>query len=174
MNLLIHIRNGDELAFQQLFEACREKVFNYFVKKTNNRHDAEDLLQTTFLRLWKYRKSLSDDYLIDQHLFHIARTVLIDYIRRQNKVQLIKKAAAEIPQSTHPREIFSESKAIEGILKKMPALRRKVFILHKMEGYSYKEIALKLSVDVKSIDNNISRALKQIRKALMGFFILFF
>ena len=119
MNLLIHIRNGDELAFQQLFEACREKVFNYFVKKTNNRYDAEDLLQTTFLRLWKYRKSLSDDYLID-------------------------------------------------------ALRRKVFILHKMEGYSYKEIALKLSVDVKSIDNNISRALKQIRKALMGFFILFF
>ena len=174
MNLLIHIRDGDEVAFRQLFDGHKEKVFNYFVKKTNNRYDAEDLLQTTFLRLWKYRKSLSGDYLIEQHLFHIARTVLIDYIRRQNKVQLIKKAAAEIPQSTYPREISLESKAIEGILKKMPELRRKVFILHKIEGYSYKEISQKLSVDVKSIDNNISRALKQICKALLVFFTLFF
>ncbi|HTN05886.1 RNA polymerase sigma factor [Agriterribacter sp.] len=174
MNLLVHIRNGDEFAFRQLYEACKEKVLNYFVKKINSGHDAEDLLQNTFLRLWKYRKSLSDDYLIEQHLFHIARTVLIDYIRKQNKVQLIKKAAAEIPQSALPQETFLESKALEGILKKMPELRRKVFILHKMEGYSYKEIAHKLSVDVKAIDNNISRALKQIRKALLLLFIYFF
>lgn len=174
MDLLINIRDGDEFAFKQLYETYKEKVYNYFVKKINSQDDAEDLLQNTFLRLWKYRKSISGEYLIDQHLFHIARTVFIDYTRSQNKVQRIKIAAVNISQSgMAAQETCLERKSIERILKNMPELRRQAFILHKIEGYSYKEVADRLSVNVKSIDNNIARALKQIRKAMLVFFIFF-
>lgn len=175
MNLLENIRDGDEFAFKQLYEANKEKVFNYFLKKVNCSQDAEDLIQNTFFRLWKYRKSISENYLIDQQLFHIARTVFIDFTRRQNKINRIRQVATNIPQSySGTQESILEQKSVERILKEMPELRRKAFILHKIEGFSYKEVASKLSVDVKSIDNNISRALKQIRKAMVTSILFLF
>src|SRR3954463_11206311 len=79
------IKRGDEFAYEQAYIRYREKVYFYFLKKTKSDEDAKDLLQVTFLKLWQYRQSLSADYLIEQHLFQIARTVFIDYLRRQNK-----------------------------------------------------------------------------------------
>ena len=65
-------------------QSC-DKVLSYFLKKTKSPEDAKDLVQTTYLKLWQYRASLSNDFLLDQHLFHIARTVFIDYLRKQNR-----------------------------------------------------------------------------------------
>ncbi len=172
MGLLNEIKYGNEIAFRQLYNDYKVKVYNYFIKKINNRNDAEDLLQNTFLRIWKYRESLNGQYSPDQQIFYIARTVFIDYTRSQNKLYKIKKAATETPFSEEPiQELLLENKSIHNVLIQMPELRRKAFIMHKIEGYSYKEIAQKLSVNVKSIDNNIARALKQIKKAMLTFFM---
>src|SRR5215218_7466259 len=78
------IKNGDTFAFEQAYTQLSGKVYGYFLKKTKSPEDAKDLLQTTFLRLWKYRQSLSPNFLFDQHLFQIARTVYIDYLRKEN------------------------------------------------------------------------------------------
>lgn len=175
MSLLQNIKDGDELAFRQFYEVYKEKLFNYFLKRTNFSCDAEDLLQNTFLRVWRYRASLNANYLPDQQLFHIARTVFIDYTRRQNKVENIRRASEKMDISQQPlQEAMMENRQLQSVLLKMPELRRKAFVLNKIEGYSYREIADVLSVNVKSVDNNISRALKQIRKAMLSFAIFFF
>jgi len=85
------IKRGDAFAYEQAFVQYRDKVYFYFFKKTRSSEDAKDLLQITFLRLWKYRHSLSEDYLLEQHLFQIARTVFIDYIRHENKVVKVQR-----------------------------------------------------------------------------------
>lgn len=171
MDLLSALKNDDELAFEQIFLNSKEKVLHYFIKKTGCATRAEDLLQNTFLRLWRYRASLNEEYLLDQHLFNIARTVFIDYTRSQNKLKkveaLVKREVAAMRE-----EVKSEldKEKLEQILKEMPELRRKAFVMHKVEGYSYKEIAEQLSLNTKTVDNHISRALKQIRKAFTSFF----
>lgn len=176
MNLLLEIQKGNEFAYRQLYDKYKVRVFNYFMKKVANEPDAEDLLQDTFLKLWRYRKLLNENYNEGQQLFYIARTVFIDYTRRQNKLCLIRKAVDIPPVLQLPfQESLIAHKEIQNILVKMPELRRKAFIMNKIEGFSYKEIARVLSVNIKTVDNNIARALKQIKKALLLFsFFLFF
>src|ERR1700759_3674557 len=88
--MIEEIKEGNAAAFEHLYNLYKEKLLAYFLKKTNSVEAAKDLMQTTFFKLWQYRKSLSADYLPEQQLFYIARTVFIDYLRKESKQQKIK------------------------------------------------------------------------------------
>jgi RNA polymerase sigma-70 factor (ECF subfamily) len=169
------IKKGDAFAYEQAFVQYRDKVYSYFLKKTRSAEDAKDLLQITFLKLWKYRHSLSEEYLLEQHLFRIARTVFIDYMRRENKLAKVQKTIKE-KFETHPAIYTSTDFDLQPHLGKalssMPELRKKVFELNRLQGYTYKEIAEMLSISVKSVDNNLTKALKQLRKMFILLLLL--
>ena len=162
------IKEGDESAFELAYMKWRAKGFQYFFRKTGSEEDAKDLIQSVFLKLWLHRGSLNGDFSLDQQLFYIARNVLIDYIRKANKQQEINtnfsisvsKDSLENYQSME----FDTRKQIRQILNKMPEMRQKVFQLHKLEGYSYKEIAEFLCITEKSVDNHLAKALKRLRR----------
>jgi len=161
------LKRGDLFVFQQVYTQYSNKVYSYFKKKANSDEDARDLLQTTFLKLWQYRKSLSDDYLLEQHLFHISKTVFIDYLRKQNKRTYLQKemlAKAKAADYCNSSSSYSVAAQLNAALALMPEVRRKVFELNKLHGYSYKEIAELLSISVKAVDNNLAKALKELRK----------
>ncbi|HEY9256344.1 RNA polymerase sigma factor [Chitinophaga sp.] len=168
MELVSAIKQGDELSYEQAYISCRDKVFYYFLKKTRSEEDASDLLQTTFLRLWQYRSSLNEDYSLDQHLFNIAYTVYVDALRRQQKVMRIDHAlhteAPEEAVAIDPVEQKEMDHRLQVLLEQLPPERKKVFILHRLEGYSYKEIAAELSISVKTVDNHVARAVKYLKK----------
>jgi len=165
------IKKGDELAFAQVYEQHRARVYGYMLKKTRSPEDARDLLQTVFLRLWKYRASLSEEFLLEQHLFMIARTVFIDHLRKENKIaRLADRAArqyAEHPPYAYTSTVFDLRARIGSALAAMPEIRKKVFVLNRLEGYSYQEVAEQLSISVKSVDNNLTKALRQLRKMML-------
>src|SRR3954451_14115611 len=104
------IKRGDGFAYEQTYIQYRDKIYFYFLKKTKSHEDARDLVQITFLKLWQYRQSLSPDYVLEQHLFQIARTVFIDYVRRQNKraclKQIVKRNAEESASSIYTSNEF--------------------------------------------------------------------
>jgi len=171
------IKKGDARAFEQAYFLYREKLFAYFLKKTNSQDDAKDLLQITFCKLWQYRKSLSEEFLPEQQLFYIARTVFIDYLRKENKLHKIKtsvKLKARENQSAENIYEFDVQMQIQNLLAGMPAIRKKIFELHRLEGYSYKEIAAMLAIPVKSVDNNLTKALKHLRNIELLFIIVSF
>jgi RNA polymerase sigma-70 factor (ECF subfamily) len=169
------IKKGDSLAFEQAYFIYRQKLLAYFFKKTNSQEDAKDLLQTTFCKLWQYRKSLNEEYLLEQQLFYIARTVFIDYLRKENKLHKIRtsvKLKIRENQSAENAYEFDVQAQLQNMLADMPALRKKVFELHKIQGYSYKEIATILAIPVKSVDNNLTKALKHLRNIELLFIII--
>src|SRR5690348_339887 len=171
------IKRGDVFAYEQAFVQYREKVYFYFLKKTKSPEDAKDLLQTTFLKLWKYRHSLSENYLLEQHLFQIARTVFIDYMRHQNKVVKVQRTFNERFEQQSEVYIstdFDLQARLVKALSSMPQLRKKVFELNRLQGYSYKEIAEMLSISVKAVDNNLSKALRQLRKIFLLLALILF
>jgi RNA polymerase sigma-70 factor (ECF subfamily) len=170
------IKRGDAFAYEQAFVQYRDKVYFYFLKKTRSAEDAKDLLQTTFLKLWKYRHSLSEDYLLEQHLFQIAKTVFIDYMRHENKVVKVQRTVNERFKQDSDIYIstnFDLQARLYRVLSTMPELRKKVFELNRLQGYSYKEIAEILSISVKAVDNNLSKALKQLRKIFVILLLMF-
>ncbi len=168
--MIDELKKGDIVTFQEVYCLYCDKVYSYFKKKTNNTDDAEDLMQTTFLKLWQYRSSLSSAYLLDQHLFHIAKTVFIDYLRKENKIAQAKRellAKPDQPTDTNPFIAYSLASQVAKVLSSMPPLRRKIFELNRLQGYSYKEVADLLSISVKAVDNNLTKALKQLRTQLI-------
>ncbi|PST82041.1 hypothetical protein C7T94_14590 [Pedobacter yulinensis] len=180
MDLALAIKYGDEAAFEQVYQQFRRKGYYYFLRKTNSAEDAKDLLQTTFLRLWQYRHIINPDFSIDNQLFYIARTVLIDHIRkanRQEEISLTVHAGLQRKEEENFQAMeFDVRRRVEVILGTMPELRSKVFRLHKIEGYSYKEIAQLLEISEKSVDNHLSKALRKLREdlSLPLFLILLF
>jgi RNA polymerase sigma factor (sigma-70 family) len=169
------LKNGDEHVFEEVYTFYSKKIFAYFLKKTNVQEDAKDLLQITFIKLWQYRTSLNEDYLLEQHLFNIARTVFIDYLRKANKLQKIKANAGmqhNANLSAGQFDAFDLQASLQTKLSGMPLLRKRIFELHKIEGYSYREIAEILSITVKSVDNNLMKALKHLRSKELILIIL--
>jgi RNA polymerase sigma-70 factor (ECF subfamily) len=168
LELVSAIKQGDEWSYEQAYITCRDKVFYYFLKKTRSEEDARDLLQTTFLKLWQYRGSLNEQYSLDQHLFNIAYTVYVDAWKKQRKATRIghtlnEKVPLEI-QLQDPAEEKDTRQRLYQLLDQLPPERKQAFTLHRLEGYSYKEVALQLSISVKAVDNHIARAVKHLKK----------
>ncbi|MGJ1195274.1 RNA polymerase sigma factor [Sphingobacterium spiritivorum] len=170
MQLILLIKQGDNFAFEEVYKKWYTKGFHFFLNKTKSRHDAEDLLQITFLRLWKYRNSISASYSIDQQLFYIARTVLVDHIRKANNHTELKRSISyhfELENLQNEQSTFFDKiSRIKSILSTMPVIQKKIFELNRFEGYSYKEIAKQLSIKEKAVDNHLTKVLKQLRKQL--------
>ncbi len=166
------IKRGDALAFEQAYNTYRAKVYGWLLKKTGSAEDARDLLQTVFFKLWKYRHTLNPHYTLDQHLFNIARGVFIDYLRVNSKKPSFTHTFTE--ELATPGTDFETQQKLQQALSSMPVLRRKIFILNRLQGYSYTEIAHLLSIPAKTVDNNISRALKALRKMFISVLILLF
>lgn len=170
------LRKGDAVAFQQIYHQYCDAVYAYFKRKTTA-DDALDLMQTTFLKLWQYRASLSQNHPVEQQLFHIARTVFIDYLRKENKrAHLEKEMRRQAENNSHllPALSPSLSSQLTSLLALMPELRRKVFQLIRLQGYSYKETAQLLSISVKAVDNHLAKAIKQLRNGIVISLLLMF
>ena len=110
---------------------------------------------------------MNEEYEIGQHIFQIARTQFIDYLRLQNKIQY--QLSAE-PTETHHivsdhSQEFDMRQKLQNALDRMPEMRKEVFELNRLKGYSYLEIANMYSISVKSVDNHISKAVRQLRQA---------
>jgi RNA polymerase sigma factor (sigma-70 family) len=178
LNMTEAIKRGDEIAFRQAYDEYKAKVYGYFFKKTRAAEDSRDLLQTTFLKLWKYRGSLSAEYLLEQQLFHICRTVFIDYLRKQSRTaRVIESRLSEMPEPSQHYNMQSDfdlRSRLGTALSAMPELRKKIFELNRLQGYSYQEIAQHLSISVKSVDNNLTKAVKFLRKTMLFILILFY
>ncbi len=163
------LQRGNAIAFEHIYNEHCDGVFAYFKKKTTA-DDALDLMQTTFLKLWQYRTSISEKHTIGQQLFHIAKTVFIDYLRKENKrAHLEKEMQIQAQHTTYLLPDFSPSLSsqLTNLLALMPELRRKVFQLIRLQGYSYKETAQLLSISVKSVDNHLVKAIKQLRNGIV-------
>ncbi len=161
------IKEGDEFAYEQVYVAFRAKVYGYFLKRTKSHEDALDLLQSVFLRLWKYRKSISEQYTPDQQIYHIALTVYIDHLRKQKRRSNVFSNSQSADAQVFQPADFDMKHRLGKALAIMPELRQQVFKYSKLYGCSYEEIAERLCISVKSVDNNLTKALRQLRKMML-------
>ncbi|MGF7229761.1 RNA polymerase sigma factor [Arachidicoccus sp.] len=158
--------------FQDFFSLWNERLYFYFLKKTKDGENARELTQLTFIKFWEYRSSLSDEYSLETQLFRKAKFVFIDWLRKEAILRKRKEAEAEF-YNTSPEDTihYFEAEKLHNALEQLPPMRRRVIELSHLRGYAYKEIAEKLNISVKTVDNHIYQALKQLRKIMSIFFL---
>lgn len=174
MDIISSIQNGDPFVFEQTLLQWQAKVYHYFIKRTKDGTFSEELTQLTFIKLWDYRHTLTHEHSLETQLFRIARTTMIDGIRARARH---KKAMEQLAVSKMENDQTVEWPAlstidISGALNALPPVRKKVFLLNRFHGYSYKEIAQEMSLSDRTVEKHISLALKQLKNMLRFLFSL--
>ena len=147
LNTIAALRGGDKFVFQQVFIEYHKKLYFYILSKTRSGYLSEEVVQLSFIKLWRFRASLDEDMSISRQLFRIARTSLIDILRKEESHQrmVIEMTKNHPPVHGNPvEEWFDQAELTERIfqgVRQMPPVRRKIFKMSRLNGMSYKEIA---------------------------------
>ncbi|MBA4167242.1 MAG: RNA polymerase sigma-70 factor [Chitinophagaceae bacterium] len=178
MKTIAALQRSDQSVFEQVFRQYHEAIYFYVLGKTASPYIAEEVVQVTFVKLWQTRASLSCQYQLSTQLFRIARTTMIDMLRKEKNVRR-HATVINLPDG-HKNDVWEKIeekellRAVDHAMSHMPDVRRKVFAMSRFQGKSYSEIATELTLSLKTIESHMTAALKQLRQLLGAclFFIL--
>ena len=161
--LALKIRNSEKAAYQELFERYAPRIYQFSVSYLKNNPDAEELVQEVFLKVWEKRETLDQSKNIKAYIFKIAVNSIYDYIRRKN----IENSFSDFAQASFEKDsnptwhaiIFDEMMTrLSHLVARLPEQQRNIFYLSKDEGLSNDEIAEKLNLSKRTVENHLYRA----------------
>lgn len=167
--LYLRIRNGDQKAFKIFFEKHHDELFRYLKQKGLAKEAAEDLIQKAFVYIWENRDGIDETKSLRAYLFRIAYTRMLNLFRDHSKfdknqeVPDVAESQNSADEALNRREL---NNAIEKAISAMPDKRQEVFRLCFLQEFTYKEAAETLEVSVKTIENHMGLALKDLRASL--------
>ena len=166
----IRIKRSDSAAFKSVFELYQEGLFNFLNYKLGETAVAEDIMQEVFVKLWENRHSLKEDLSLKSYLYTIANNLALNHIRHNKVVlQFQQEETQQERDYSTPQDHLEESEFhanLLGAIEKLPEQNRIVFMMSRFEEFSYKEIAERLGISVKTVESHIGKALKTLRKSL--------
>ncbi|MEC5143596.1 sigma-70 family RNA polymerase sigma factor [Chitinophaga sp. 212800010-3] len=170
MHTVLAIQQGKEKAFRQLYSQYHDKLYYWLLGKMKSEYWAQELVQQTFVKLWISRENLSTTINIDIQLFRIARSLMIDQLR---KLANERKVLHQLPPVQESEDVVWNNysakvtrQTIEQIISELPETARQAFRLSRERGLTYHEIASELSISPKTVEYHISRVLSLLRKSL--------
>lgn len=155
--------------FEYIYEKWNRKVYHYALSKTSSTYIAEETVQRVFIKLWDNLFHKKITIKIESQIFCIARTTLLDIVKEERKGQCISKSQYKTEEVQTPLELYrlkELSAHYERAIERMPKSRRRVFLLSRQENLSYKEIAERLSISPKTVENHIGLALRSLKEIL--------
>jgi RNA polymerase sigma-70 factor (ECF subfamily) len=171
-DVLYRIQFGnDQLAFKELYEKKFFKLLQFALAFVKSQVIAEEIVNDIFLNLWHKRSKLDTIDNIDVYLYVSVKNASLNFLRRP-AMKYISIDEIEIEYlfiTTDPAEVLITSelrKIIERAINSLPPRCRLVFKLIKEDKLSYKEVAAILNVSVKTVDTQLSIALKKLEGIL--------
>lgn len=171
MNTIAALKQGNLLVFNEVYYSWHQRIYSFILQKTKSTFLAEEVVQLTFIKCWNYRESLADDMEIHLQLFRIARTTLIDLLRKETvyKEKVIHVMERyQLPQDELWGKLAEKElqHKLAHALEEMPPTRRKVFEMSRFKGMSHQQIAQELSLSSRTVEAHIFQAIKQIKHYL--------
>lgn len=167
------IKKGDQKAFKKLFLRFYDPLCQFSWQYTHSRHISEELVQEVFLGLWQSRESLDPRKNIKSYLYKSVRNKALNHIKHKElareynrKIEWVKPSPVTQHHSERKEEPSEFVQAAQRAIENLPSRARQVYKLSRREGLTYREIASVLDISVKTVESQMSRALKTLRQSL--------
>lgn len=169
-NIVDAIRLDDRRAFEQVFRESYRPLTAYAFRFVRELPTAENIVQDVFLKLWQNRHQLVITTSLAHYLFRSVRNHSLNHLDKTKvrseylKMQINRTEDDEDYSAFYP-EIGLLDK-IETAIRALPTKRQEIFRMAREEGLKYREIADQLNLSVKTVETQMTLALKQLRDAL--------
>lgn len=163
------IRNKTQHRFNCIVEETFDRLYSSLYPLCNDKQRCEDIIQETYIRLWKNIDQVQDDETIIRLLKYYARNIFLDELRSaaRKKASLARHTPEEEVDSTaaymEDRELYI---TIQSAINKLPRQQQIIFRLHKEQALSYKQISDRMNIGTGTIEVHMNRALKTLKQLL--------
>lgn len=163
----------DKSSFKNLFELHYSPLCNFAYRITDDIDQAEDIVQDIFVKVWNDPDLLDGNKNINSYLYSMVRNRALEVIRRENISQKINQQLKYIQNNAADTNV--EEDEIEKLLlleqiyvsiRQLPPKCSEVFTLSKVNGLTYVQIAEKMNISVKTVENHMGKALRLMRELL--------
>ncbi|MDB6092544.1 MAG: polymerase, sigma-24 subunit, subfamily [Verrucomicrobia bacterium] len=168
-DLMLAVRDGDLAALGDLFERHHGPLFGFLVKLTGHRNAAEDIAQTVFQRMLKYRHTYRDDGSFTAWMYHLGRRCAADHFRKSNAAPAptdpanLQDHADETPHAGDRAATRDDHALLHFALGRLDRDDREVLLLSRFQELSFAEVAAILECSVGAAKVRAHRALRQLR-----------
>jgi RNA polymerase sigma factor (sigma-70 family) len=165
--LMMNLSQGQMHCAAQLFERYHLRLFNFFLRLTGNRPLSEDLTQTVFERLIRYRGSYVEGRPFRSWIYQVARNVRIDHAVK-NRHKMVDLKSSEVLAGTgepvsRQLEAREEEQRLHQALNRLSDDQREILVLTRFQHLKYKEVAQLMNTTEGAVKVRVHRAIKELR-----------
>ncbi len=174
--LITRFLAGDQKSFDKIFLHYYPNIQLFINGIIHQKEDSENIAQDIFVKLWQSRTSVAHIQNFDSYLFTMAKHAAFHYLRKEvyHSTEPIGNVQ---PQEDHSSEdeIMAKSllEYIRNAIDKMPEKQKEIFLMSRRDGLSNEEIARKLHISKRTVENHIYRTLCYLKKLILLFFIIY-
>ncbi len=166
------VQTGDQQAYTRLLDRHLDRVHAYIFRMTNNRADAEDIAQETFLRVWRRARTFQPGRVrFTTWLHRIAHNLCVDAFRkRRDTVDTKIDAMADgAPTADELSAAEERRRAVHAGIAALPERQRSALVLCQLQGRSNREAAEIIGVSVHALESLIARARRTLKTRLQNY-----
>ena len=162
--------NGNEVAFIEIYNLYKNKLYSFLLRITKSEEESLDFVQDIFMKLWVNRINLASIDNFSNYIFRAAQNKAINSFKRCMTENCILKKIPVVDMAVNSIEADLEYKLLQTklneVVKKLPPQQRLVYTLSREKGLKNEEIAKHLNLSVYTIKNHLVQALKTIKDFL--------
>jgi len=171
----------DETAFEQVFKTHFKRLHAYAFTILRDEEEAEEMVQQVFFKLWERNENLTLTGSVSAYLYRAVHNESLNYLKHQkvrsnHQLHVAYSMKNEVEHPAKKVMAGELEKKIHTALNELPEQCRTIFQMSRFDELKYREIADKLGISVKTVENQMGKALKLLREKLVDFliFILLF
>jgi len=173
-DLIVRLKTGDQTAFELLFHFYYPGLVMYSTQFTADRMEAEEIVQDFFVRFWQRHQQITPSDTLKSYLFLSVKNGSLNYLKHKKIEEKYIRSMTELSSNhlVYDPDLYIASELQEKVknaIDLLPEKCREIFNMSRMRGMKNEEIAADLSLSKRTVETQISKALKVLRVELKDY-----
>lgn len=168
------LKKGDPAAFEWLFNAYKQQLYQFAVKFLKSKELTLDLIHDLFVKIWENRRRLDPEASFGAYLHTICKNRIYNQLKlAARRKELLEEIIQNLPASHNGTEndywTTEYQKMANDAISKLPPRRKQVFVLCRLRGKSYEEAAKELGISRNAVKEHMVKATKYLKECFVGY-----